>query len=286
MTSTLAGILVEEGLLTWETSIIDIFPELDDIILDRYKEIKIDQLLSHTGGIIDDEDNFEPFINDIRPLDEQRYDAVKLALSEDSGIYVGTHNYSNLGYTIAGAMLEKITNETYENLMIGYLFSPLDMNNSGFGASAPVNSLDQPWGHYIESGNWVSVDPADSPVSKIPFASPAGSNLYTTHDDLSKYIVEHLNGFNGISGILTSQTFEKLHTPFPNTTYSLGWNVDVENNILSHSGSDTNWFATLVLFQSKNTSVLSISNSDSEQSRESVSEILNVLIHRLAAIEE
>ncbi len=47
----------------------------------------------------------------------------------------GEYNYSNVGYIILGAIIEKITNTKYNNFVIKNILKPLRMNNTGFNKS-------------------------------------------------------------------------------------------------------------------------------------------------------
>jgi CubicO group peptidase (beta-lactamase class C family) len=47
--ATTAAILVEEGRLNWETTLRDVFPDLD--MLPEYENITVEQLLSHRAGL-------------------------------------------------------------------------------------------------------------------------------------------------------------------------------------------------------------------------------------------
>jgi CubicO group peptidase (beta-lactamase class C family) len=51
MTATLAAILVEDGLITWDTRPIDVWPELDGRINSGFRDTTLRQLLSHTSGM-------------------------------------------------------------------------------------------------------------------------------------------------------------------------------------------------------------------------------------------
>ena len=65
-TATLAAVLVENGLIGWNTTIKDIFPELN--MLPEYESITIQQLLSHRAGLsknfIADLDEKEDVLNE------------------------------------------------------------------------------------------------------------------------------------------------------------------------------------------------------------------------------
>ncbi|MFO1000954.1 MAG: serine hydrolase domain-containing protein [Planctomycetaceae bacterium] len=50
MTATLAGILIDEGKLTWHTRIIDVVPEMAEQFHEEYRPVTISHLLSHYAG--------------------------------------------------------------------------------------------------------------------------------------------------------------------------------------------------------------------------------------------
>ena len=51
MTATLAARLVEQGKITWRTTIADVFPELKNAMHEDYRAVTLDQLISHRGGV-------------------------------------------------------------------------------------------------------------------------------------------------------------------------------------------------------------------------------------------
>ena len=56
MTSTLAALLVEDGLITWETRPIDVWPELANNIDQGFANATLKQFLSHSSGLKRDDD--------------------------------------------------------------------------------------------------------------------------------------------------------------------------------------------------------------------------------------
>jgi CubicO group peptidase (beta-lactamase class C family) len=51
MTSTLAAILVKQGVISWSTTIADVYPELLGVMHSQYENVRLDQLLTHTSGM-------------------------------------------------------------------------------------------------------------------------------------------------------------------------------------------------------------------------------------------
>jgi CubicO group peptidase (beta-lactamase class C family) len=51
MTATLAAVLVEDGVITWDTTPLEVWPELTNDIHSGFRNITLRQLLSHTSGM-------------------------------------------------------------------------------------------------------------------------------------------------------------------------------------------------------------------------------------------
>jgi len=67
--------------------------------------------------------------------------------------------YSNVGYTIAGAMAEKVAGDTWEDLMKREVFEPLKITEAGFGPPRSTDkTLEQPRGHRKILAGKVSVE--------------------------------------------------------------------------------------------------------------------------------
>ena len=113
-TATTAAILVEEGRLSWQTTIRDAFPNLN--MLPEYENITIQQLLSHRAGLpknlkegvtwntdygFDKKRGSTPEILRLQYLEQ----TVQSKLISPRGQVI---HYSNSGYILAGAILEKI----------------------------------------------------------------------------------------------------------------------------------------------------------------------------------
>src|SRR5205823_2571912 len=89
------------------------------------------------------------------------------------------HAYSNVGYTIAGAMAEKATGATWEDLVKREVFEPLELSQVGFGPPRSADeTLEQPRGHRAVLAGKV---PADDQADNTPIIGPAA----TVHMTLS-----------------------------------------------------------------------------------------------------
>jgi CubicO group peptidase (beta-lactamase class C family) len=216
-TATLAAILVEEGRLSWLTTIRDAFPNLN--MLPEYENITIQQLLSHRAGLpknlkegkaswlidygFDEKHGSAPETLRLQYLEK----TVQNKLISPPGQVI---HYSNSGYILVGAILEKIEGQTYEELLEEKIITPLDLATAGYGPPAALEPTSQPWGHYWDkSTNSFVAYQADCPK----FLSPAG-HMHMSIKDWAKFIIVHLNsGPSDKTKLLKSSSLQFLHTP-------------------------------------------------------------------------
>ena len=111
MTATLAAILVEEGLLRWDSTIGEVFPDLVGKIDPAYHHVTLRQLLMHRGGcpnVTFPASMHSYNLHDMpgETMIEQRLKYVELFLAGAPEETPGRrYIYSNGGYVTAGAML-------------------------------------------------------------------------------------------------------------------------------------------------------------------------------------
>ena len=287
MTATLAAMLIEQGRLKWSTTIGETFPELSRTGDPQWAGVTLDQLLTHRSGA-----PAEPPANLSRNAfaqhgtpSEQRLEFVKgLMLRRPESTPGTTFTYSNQGYAIAGAMLERVTGEPWEKLMTTMLFPACVMPNAGFGAPASPGRTDQPWGHRRDGDKLVPVPPgrnADNP----PAIGPAGA-VHCTIAELARYAAWHGRGERTGTATLKRESFVKLHTPLPGGDYAMGWAVAPRGwaggNALTHAGSNTMFFAVIWIAPSRDTAFVAATNCAGEKAAKACDEAVAALIARSA----
>jgi CubicO group peptidase (beta-lactamase class C family) len=259
--STIAR-LIESGQLQWSTTVGECFP--DAPIHEDWKSVTFQELLTQTSGA---PPNFSPDVNLQRPaLGREctlaRRDAALDVLANKPDYPPGEkYAYSNVGPTIAAAMVEEKTGDTWEDLVKREVFEPLALTSAGFGPpKSPDETLPQPRGHFPYLGAKIPVsDVADN----SPIMGPAGS-VCMTLADLSTYATEHLRGHLGKGKLLSAETYQRLHTPRLHD-YAYGWGVkergaNTPHAIYWHNGSNTYWYALVVFIPEKNMVVAVASN--------------------------
>ena len=280
MTATLAGVMVEMSVVSWDTTPLDVWPELDGSIHSQFRSITLRDLLSHTAGLRRVNEAPSKY-GDLSPgsfMEKRREFAAEL-LSEAPIGPVGRSSYSNGGYIVAGAMLETLMSAPVETLLQDYLFAPLGMIDSSFGAPGSAGMSDQPLGHWESSAGYEPVEPGVAADNPQVFA-PAGT-VHSTLADYANYMIAHINGARGFDGIVTAQTFSVLHAPVDDGS-ALGWGVGPSgpwpnHTELAHGGSNNRWYAVVRIIPGLNGGALFVTNAGGNNAAEAI-DVLDDLV--------
>ncbi|MEQ1906464.1 MAG: serine hydrolase domain-containing protein [Pirellulaceae bacterium] len=275
MTAVLIALLVEKGTLKWEQSIADSFPKLKDKIHPEYHDVTLEQLLQHRGKIPANASDW--WINKRQPVIERRLSIISAnLLKEPPKVPKDGYRYSNLGYMIAGAMAEQATGRTWEKLLEEELFKPLDITSAGFGAPGRTGRVDQPWGHtHDKNGNWQPKQ-GDNAAA----LGPAG----TVHLSIADWIRFAEVFFpDSPQKLVSKETLLKLMTPASPNGYAMGWGTTRWNDDiieLRHSGSNTMWYATIVVDRKNQLTFVAVTNGH----REGIEAVLEKAIEEVRAL--
>lgn len=201
-TATILGMLVDEGELEWDKPVIEYMPDfrLHDPVATAGLTPR--DLVSHTSGL-------------------PRHDAVwygadltreeifaRLRYLEPSKSFREAFQYQNLMFMTAGLLAERITGQTWEELVEARLFEPLGMERSNFSVDAMA----------ADPNHAVAHMDVDRVLEKIPFRNideigPAGS-INSSPAMMAKYVQFHLdNGKVGDEQLLEEATSRTMQSP-------------------------------------------------------------------------
>lgn len=266
MTGTLAAMLVKDGKIKWSSTVAEVFPDLK--IHEGYKGATLLQLCSNTGGVPGDvpPELWETLVERReKPEAGQRRDLVRAVLAEAPAYAPGSGNtYSNGGFTIAGAMLEKVAGKSYQELLEARLFKPLGMDSAGFGAAGNARKVDQPFGHVTKVKLFLSAVPPGPDADNPPAITPAG-RVHLSVLDFAKYADFHLGTMT--KAPLDRASLDFLHTIVPPANdYAVGWVVLKRpwagGTALMHNGTNTMNHAVIWLAPEKKFAAVAMCNID------------------------
>lgn len=285
MTATLAAMFVERGELRWESTVGEIFRDWSDTMDPAWAPVTLEQLLTHRAGAPGDapENLWRIARQQVGTPAEQRSEFVKGLLLRRPIAPPGTSfTYSNQGYAIAGAMLERVSAKPWETLMKTMIFPACVMPSAGFGAPASAGKADQPWGHVREAGALKPVPPgrnADNP----PAIGPAGT-VHCTIEEFARYAAWHGRGERTGTASLKREGFVKLHTPPEGADYAMGWGVTSRpwagGKVLTHNGSNTMFFAVMWVAPAKDMAFVAATNCPGDEAAKACDEAAALLIQR------
>ncbi|QFY15010.1 serine hydrolase [Nonomuraea phyllanthi] len=195
------------------------------------RPITLHQLLTHTSGLV------EALGDDYDPL--SRADMLAGALASELRSPPGAEfHYSNVGYSLLAAIIEKVSGLGYERFLATYLFEPAGMTRTGYVLPDwPETQVAVEYdGRGASKGR-----PYDHPWAPDgPYWNLRGNGgMLSTARDLLRW-------HRALSGdtVLSAAARRELFTPYvrmpdSDDSYGYGWVISDDGRIVSHDGGDT-----------------------------------------------
>lgn len=238
-TAFLVGMYVDQGKLSWDTTAIEILPELRLWNFDATYQLTFRDMLTHQSGLPRHElvwYNSKMDRNEL--LKKLRYLEPVCHLRQ-------RYIYNNLMYLTAGLALEKISNLSWEELTTEKLLKPLSMNQTNFSVKDLQKSADHALPYREKDHQLVPMAYRD-----LTIIAPAGS-INSNVEDLSRWLKMLVAGgvYEGNTLIHTSSMQEMLlpqviaagspeaqDTAF--NSYGIGWSTISYRGhyLVSHDG--------------------------------------------------
>ncbi|MGM9484117.1 serine hydrolase domain-containing protein [Roseateles sp. NT4] len=260
MTSALAGRLVEQGRITWTTTLAEALPELAAGMQPAYRGITLEQLLNHRGGLLafKSSDDVERFMAYLQTTQEtlpttlagrkRFFAAWLLAQNPPANVTPGqTFFYSNAGYAMAALMLETRTGRSFTDLFEQELAHPLGLAVTWTPASQVFTS--RPVGHEGAKGRLTPLTPEDAEVAAwVDVLLPSGEGTTTTPDSYATWVRWHLRALRGESTPLAPGYLQRLKA-LKAGDYALGWiATDIDGRaVFAHDGEYRGFCSLLVV---------------------------------------
>jgi len=304
MTATIAGMMIEEGKLKWDSTLGDVFPELKKTMAPGVEKVTLEQLLSHTSGMRADDENLMKLLKDNFDVDgnlnDQRYrlleESVKLPLvAEPSKAWA----YNNRGYTIAGAMIERVSGKSWDELIVERIFEPFELTTAGLGTQSTLGKIDAPLGHVVQKDGKVKSYMAGPNADNSMILGPAGC-VHLSILDLATWAGWNAgNGTRMPCNIVKPEMVEKIHSPVftikgdnrpgtpPEGKYAHGWGwVTVDwapYPLLYHGGSNGKNLAQIFIDKKKDIAIVVMTNIGGQQADTALRSIAKELYEDVVA---
>ncbi len=167
------------------------------------------------------------------------------------------YRYSGGGYSIAQQMMIDATGQTFPVVVRDKVFAPIGMTRST--EDQPLDAAraaHAAWPHDVKG----------APVAGGPHTYPemAAAGLWTTANDLAKFVIDLAKSANGESGhVLSPKTAREMLTPVK-SGYGLGLSVQgaTARKYFYHNGSNAGYKAVILAYPDTGDGVVVLTNGD------------------------
>jgi serine-type D-Ala-D-Ala carboxypeptidase len=216
-TTSMAMILYERGLLDLDLPVVAVVGEFagED---PRRDAVTLRMLLTHSSGL----PAYEKLFLRANTRDELLSAAFAIPLTANPGAKA---EYSDVGFIILGAALERIAEESLERFCQHEVFGPLAMTHSAFNplpvwrASIPPTANDQSFRRRIIQG-----EVQDENASVMGGLAPH-AGVFASAEDLATFAHAMLSGGRPILRPETLTLFTRRESSPPGTSRALGWDT-------------------------------------------------------------
>jgi len=276
-TTAALAILVDEGKLSWNDKVVDHIPEFK--MYDPYvtENFNIQDLVTHRSGLglgagdlmfFPDGSDFT--IKDV--LNSFQY-------QKPVSAFRTKYDYDNLLYVVAGEVVARASGISWAEFVESKIMKPLGMNSSAGVYQRVKNKSNVAFPHAIKDEKLRQL----KPYLKNDESIGAAGGIYSSVNDLSKWLILHLNNGkygNDLSEQMISKKNHselwKAHTnigfnvepelPYKThfSAYGLGWSLSDKNGyiIVEHGGYLPGMLSRTILIPELNVGIVVLTNTD------------------------
>ncbi len=239
ISSTVVARLVTEGLVDWDSRIVELNPQF--ALHDPYPtaEVTLTDLFSHRSGLPGTSgDDLEAIGYDREAI------MARLRLVPPSSSFRAGYAYSNAGLTQGGLAAAMAAGEDWETVAEERLFAPLGMASTSYRHDDFLARENRAELHVRPGGAWEAL------VKRDPDAQAPAGGVSSTVRDLAEWMrLELGRGSYGGERIIAADAIAATHAPLISrgtnqftggaSFYGLGWNLEFGRHGLSwgHAGA-------------------------------------------------
>jgi len=279
MTSMMAASLVDDGLIEWDTPLVEVMPQFQLSDEQATQQITLREALAMTTGLPD----IGPvlFLSGRPPEDYVEYLAdVPLAAPPGESYVYHNEMYSVGAYAAAmaaGAEYGENLFSTYADLMQERVFDPLGMTSATFSAQEAAASPNHATPHFQSLNATLAetgFDVTPTHYMDMDTIAPAGT-LRSSAPDVGRFLITMLSGgvapdgSRAISAENLAETWtEQISVePLPHLEqdgYGMGWHTATYQGIplVTHDGSLAGFSSQMAFIPEADTGIVVLANAD------------------------
>ena len=253
-------LLAEQGKLELDDPVSKFFPALT-----RASEVRVRDLLNHTSGYRDfwPQDYVPAFMLQPMTVERLMHDWAMQPLDFTPGTQ---YQYSNTGYAIAGAIVEKVSGQPLFEFLRQRIFAPLRMSSVvdvSLGRLGPTDAAG-----YLR---YTLGPPRTAPKEGAGWLFGAGE-LAMTAGDLATWDLALMDGKVLAANSFKAMTTARLLTNGVSTQYGFGLSVYMQSGrrVLEHDGEVSGFVAENVLYPDQRAGIVVLTNQDASSAAEQI----------------
>lgn len=272
ITSFIAALLVQQGKIKWDTKFFELYPNMKHKSKKVYYNLTLQDLLTFRAALPGYTYTFaKPTKEQFKGnYSQQRLQLANYFLRQKPIVKQNGLTFSNVGYILAGLMIEKASGKSFQELVTD--FGKTLKIDFGFDNPNLSDTL-QPWGHNTDLS---PVPPADN--YKMNWLLAAG-NINVSLSGYIKFIQLQLKGLKGQSALLSQAAFNYLHFGLP--VFSFGWfsSTDTVTNhhISSNEGNAGAFITQVQVIKEIGKAYIVLTNSATQETSEGIAVLLEYL---------
>ena len=247
---TAASILLlkQDGKLELSDPIRKYLPELPA----SDEKITIENLLTHTSGLVDYEDLIPPGTTE----QVSDNDVLRLLSATPKTYFApGTaYRYSNSGYVLLGLVVERASGISLPLYLQQRIFRPLHMDHTLLYERGGPDVADRAYGYSEENGSWTRTD------QSVTSATRGDGGIYSSIDDLAKWDAALYDDrlLSDASRKLAFSPHVKVTGEPYEASYGYGWRIT--GDTVWHSGESIGFRNVIVRWPQRHLTVILLSN--------------------------
>lgn len=249
--------LVDQGKLKWDDPVMKYLPYFHMYDTWVTKEMTIRDLVTHRSGLA-------TFSGDILWLGStyDKDEVIRRAqYLKPASSFRSRYGYQNIMYSVAGEVLESVSDTNWHVYVKSNFFEPLRMNRSNTSIKELKEKGNNAWPHRLDNGNVV----AHTDYYSIETVAPAGA-INSNVKDMAQWIRLQLNkGKIGDKRIFSERQSNDMwgnHMFLGNNNYGLGWFITYSNGkrVLNHGGGMPGMISDVTIVPEEKLGLVILSN--------------------------
>ncbi|HET9189619.1 MAG TPA: serine hydrolase domain-containing protein, partial [Rudaea sp.] len=202
--SALAAMLVDEGMLDWDTRVAGVLPTFELKNIEASDKLTVRDILSQRVGL--PHNTYDRLLEQDEPYEELVDKLRDVPMTCDVGDCYG---YQNITFALIGDITYAVSGDFFYHQVEKRIFHPLGMNDATYGRVALEASKDWARPHARRGHAWVPI-----PIKEAYYHVPAAAGVNASIKDMTQWLIAQMGER---PDVLTDKLLATVHTPLVET---------------------------------------------------------------------